>query len=80
MTQKTRVVTKVDLFMLALAVFSVGLLLWEWITKPPADVVRQVFLIDVTVCAIFALEFLVRWARNGWHVSSSPRTGTRSSA
>lgn len=64
---RTKVVTKVDLFMLALAVFSVGLLLWEWITDPSTEVARQVFLIDVGVCAVFALEFLVRWARNGWH-------------
>lgn len=59
-------VTRLDWLMLVLALVSIGLLVWEtW--GDVTEVQRQwVFRADYAICAIFAVEFLWRWRREGW--------------
>jgi len=65
-TREQRRVNPLDLVMLALAVFSVGLLAYVTFFPHSEETAHRVFVIDTTVCGIFALEFLWRWRRNGW--------------
>ncbi|KFZ77210.1 hypothetical protein ED92_35640 [Amycolatopsis sp. MJM2582] len=65
-TREQRRVNPLDLVMLVLAVFSVGLLAYVTFFPHSAETAHRVFVIDTTVCGIFALEFLWRWRRNGW--------------
>lgn len=65
-TREQRRVNPLDLVMLALAVFSVGLLAYVTFFPHSAETAHRVFVIDTTVCGIFALEFLWRWRRSGW--------------
>lgn len=56
----------VDVVMLALAVFSVGLLLYVmFINEKHADA-TWVFVVDTSICAIFLVEFLWRWKQARW--------------
>ncbi|WP_424186155.1 ion transporter [Actinokineospora sp. G85] len=55
-----------DWVMLALAVVSTGLLVYRAFWHPPAAVGELVVRIDWAFCAVFAVEFLWRWARAGW--------------
>lgn len=56
----------VDVVMLVLAVFSVGLLLYVmFIDKEHVDA-TWVFVVDTTICGIFAAEFTWRWRKTGW--------------
>lgn len=52
--------------MLVLAVGSVALLAWEWYANVDLAMQTLIFRIDVAICAIFAVEFLWRWRREGW--------------
>ncbi|MEV7553945.1 ion transporter [Amycolatopsis sp. NPDC089917] len=65
-TREQRRVNPLDLVMLVLAVFSVGLLVYVTFFPHSAETAHIVFVIDTTVCGIFALEFLWRWRRHGW--------------
>lgn len=58
-------VTLVDWVMLLLAIVSVVLLLWItfWEVDPTWE--RRVIRADYAVCAVFAVEFVVRWRRSG---------------
>ncbi len=53
--------------MLLLAATSVALLAWITFWDVPPEVERRVILADYLVCAIFAVEFGLRWIRaGGW--------------
>lgn len=56
----------VDWLMLALAILSVGLLLFEWLATPAPEISQLIAVADVTICAIFATEFTWRWRQAGW--------------
>jgi voltage-gated potassium channel len=58
-----------DLAMLALAVFSIGLLLWWMIVDPEGVRFRWVFIVDTSICGVFFIEFLFRWRSAGWQRS-----------
>lgn len=62
-------ISPLDLFMLVLALFSVGLLLYAYLGNVSDEAMLRVFRVDLGMCAIFALEFGWRWRRAGW----SPR-------
>ncbi|MFE7798252.1 ion transporter [Nocardia sp. NPDC057440] len=55
-----------DLVMLALAIVSVVLVAWVTFFPVAAHTYRVIVVIDYSVCAIFAAEFLWRWRRAGW--------------
>lgn len=61
-------VSALDWLMLLLAVVSVVLLTWItfWDVDPAAE--RRVVVLDVAICAVFAVEFAWRWRRSamGW--------------
>lgn len=65
-TPEQRRVSPLDLAMLALAVFSVGLLVYVTFFPHSTETAYRVFIIDTVVCGVFALEFLWRWRRAGW--------------
>ena len=67
--QRLRAVAPIDWLMLVLALLSVGLLAWA--TWGPADEAQRKLIIatDVTLCGLFAIEFLWRWYRSGWGVA-----------
>lgn len=59
----------VDVIMLVLAVFSVGLLLYVmFINEKHADA-TWVFVVDTAICGVFAVEFVWRWRKTGWQRS-----------
>lgn len=59
-------VRTIDWLMVALAIVSVGMLVWVWLAKPSLAVEELVFKIDVGICAVFLAEFLWRWRAGGW--------------
>ncbi|MGH3367572.1 MAG: ion transporter [Nocardioidaceae bacterium] len=59
-------VSRLDLAMLALALCSVGLLLYVYLGDVSRQTQLTVFRIDVGVCVVFAVEFGWRWHRSGW--------------
>lgn len=59
-------VRAIDWLMVALAIVSVGLLLWVWLASPPRETELLLFKIDVGICAVFFLEFVWRWRAGGW--------------
>ncbi len=59
-------VRAIDWMMVALAIISVGLLLWVWLAEPPRETELLLFKIDVGICAVFFVEFLWRWRTTGW--------------
>lgn len=59
----------VDVIMLVLAVFSVGLLLYVmFINEKHADA-AWVFVVDTSICGVFLVEFLWRWRKTNWQRS-----------
>ncbi|WP_051116484.1 hypothetical protein [Amycolatopsis nigrescens] len=52
--------------MLVLAVFSVGLLVYVTFFPHTAATAHVVFVIDTSICGVFAIEFLWRWRKHGW--------------
>jgi membrane protein YdbS with pleckstrin-like domain len=75
-----RRVSPLDVAMLVLAVFSVGLLVYVTFFPHSAATAHRIFVVDASVCAVFAVEFLWRWRKNGWTKKFPCATGTRSSA
>lgn len=59
-------VTLDDWAMLALAVISLGLLLYVLIFDHSAELARWVFIVDTSICGVFFVEFLWRWRSEGW--------------
>ncbi|MGW0178747.1 ion transporter [Nocardia sp. NPDC003345] len=55
-----------DFVMLALAVVSVVLVCWITFFHVSPETHRLIAIVDVTICAVFAVEFLWRWRRAGW--------------
>ncbi|WP_378736252.1 ion transporter [Nocardia brasiliensis] len=55
-----------DFVMLALAVISVALVTWITFFTVSEQTYRAIVIVDWTVCAVFAVEFLWRWRRAGW--------------
>ncbi|WP_245672018.1 ion transporter [Nocardia anaemiae] len=55
-----------DLVMLALAIVSVVLVTWVTFFDVSAHTYRVIVVVDYSVCAVFAVEFLWRWRRAGW--------------
>ncbi|WP_245719920.1 ion transporter [Nocardia uniformis] len=55
-----------DFLMLALAVVSVVLVAWATFWTVPDQTYRTIVVVDTTICAIFAIEFVWRWRREGW--------------
>ncbi|WP_054816844.1 hypothetical protein [Nocardia arizonensis] len=55
-----------DLVMLVLAVISVVLVVWVSFFPVSHHLYRAVVIVDWSICAIFAVEFLWRWRRAGW--------------
>lgn len=63
---RLRMIAPLDWIMLALAVFSVGMLSYEfWGDVAPAWRAR-IILADTLICGVFAVEFGARWSRAGW--------------
>lgn len=65
-TDPDHTVSWIDWLMLLLAVFSVSLLVWEMLADLPANTVRNIIIIDTTLCGLFAIEFSFRWRAQGW--------------
>lgn len=61
-----RRVSAVDLLMLVLALVSVGLLVYVEFVPHSERTAYVIFGIDTAICAVFAIEFLVRWRRARW--------------
>ncbi|MGH3621062.1 MAG: ion transporter [Sciscionella sp.] len=57
---------RLDWLMMLLAVFSVGMLVYVTFWRVSAETQYTVFLIDISICGIFLIEFLWRWRRGGW--------------
>nr|WP_232542013.1 ion transporter [Nocardia bovistercoris] len=55
-----------DLVMLALAVVSVVLVVWVSFFPVSHHTYRVIVIVDWSICAVFASEFLWRWRRAGW--------------
>jgi len=52
--------------MLVLAAFSVGLLVYVTLFPHSDATAHRIFIIDTSVCGLFAVEFLWRWRKRGW--------------
>jgi hypothetical protein len=61
-----RRVSAFDLAMLIIAAFSVGLLVYVTFFPHSDATAHRIFVIDTSVCALFAVEFLWRWRKHGW--------------
>ncbi|MGQ0698767.1 MAG: ion transporter [Panacagrimonas sp.] len=55
-----------DWLMLALALLSVGLLVWEMWVELDEHTRELISAADYAICAIFAAEFVWRWRAAGW--------------
>lgn len=64
--RKVRRVALLDVAMLALAVVSVGLLVWVAFFPHSPEFATAVFVTDTVICGIFAIEFAFRWRAAGW--------------
>lgn len=66
LTAVARRVPMLDWLLLALALISIGLLSYETWGGVTPEQSRLLIRIDQAICAIFAIEFTWRWARDGW--------------
>jgi voltage-gated potassium channel len=66
MPRRIHRVRTLDWLMVALAIVSVGMLVWVWLASPPVETEELIFKIDVGICAVFLVEFLWRWGAGGW--------------
>ncbi len=64
--KKLRGVPALDWIMLALAVFSVGLLAYETWGPVTAAERELIVAVDLALCGIFAIEFAWRWRQSAW--------------
>lgn len=58
-----RKITVLDVIMIALAVISLGLLVYDEVYRPPQDVHEKILLVDYAIIGLFALEYLYRLAQ-----------------
>jgi voltage-gated potassium channel len=58
-----------DLVIVALAVVSVGLLVYSALADLSDQQQWTIFYIDLGICVVFLAEFLASWRIAGWHVS-----------
>ncbi len=65
-TDAARRVPVLDWLLLALALVSIGLLSWETWGSVSPETSAKLIKADYAICAIFAVEFLWRWSRDGW--------------
>ncbi|WP_092527933.1 ion transporter [Amycolatopsis arida] len=65
-TPRTRLRRIDDVVMLLLAVVSVALLAWVTFFPVDSGTAHVVFVVDTSICGVFAVEFLVRWRAAGW--------------
>ena len=63
---RLRRLTAVDIVMILLAFVSVGLLLYATFGDVDERDRQRIFAVDTAICAVFAVEFLWRWRREGW--------------
>lgn len=56
-----------DWAMLALAVFSVGLIVWVLFVDPSLADEPWVLILDAAICGVFLIEFLIRWRVESWN-------------
>ena len=63
---RQRRVSFLDLIMLTLAVFSVGLLVFVMFFPHSEKTAHTIFIVDAVICLIFAIEFLWRWRKHQW--------------
>lgn len=66
MSRSVHRIGMIDWLMLLLAVFSVGMLVYVTFWRVSIETQRTVFLVDISICGVFLIEFLWRWWRNGW--------------
>ena len=66
---RLRQLTAIDVVMILLAFVSVGLLLFATFSDVSEAERQRIFAIDTAICAVFAVEFLWRWRREGWRAS-----------
>jgi hypothetical protein len=66
MVKPTSGIGAVDWLMSALTVVAVGLLGYVTFFPVSPGTAHDVFVADAVACAIFAVEFLWRWSRDGW--------------
>ncbi|MFD4442489.1 ion transporter [Nocardia sp. NPDC058519] len=57
---------RTDIFMLILAIISVVLVVWITFFDVSEPTYHAIVIVDTSICAIFAVEFLWRWRRAGW--------------
>lgn len=56
-----------DWAMVALAIVSVGLIVWISFFRVSPTTLTTILIVDAVICAVFAAEFLWRWRQVGWH-------------
>ncbi len=57
---------RTDIAMLVLAIISVVLVVWITFFPVSGTTYHAIVIVDTSICAIFAVEFLWRWRRAGW--------------
>ncbi|MBC7304978.1 MAG: ion transporter [Nocardia sp.] len=57
---------RTDIFMLILAIISVVLVAWITFFEVSGATYHTIVIVDTSICAVFAVEFLWRWRRAGW--------------
>ncbi|WP_091678672.1 ion transporter [Amycolatopsis marina] len=63
---RQRRLVALDVAMLLLAVFSVGLLAYVTFADVSVETEYTVFVIDTSICGVFLIEFLFRWRATRW--------------
>ncbi len=63
---RLRRLVALDIVMLVLAVFSVGLLGYVTFADVSTETEYTVFIIDTAICGVFLIEFLFRWRTTRW--------------
>lgn len=66
-TAAPRRTSTLDIAMLVLAVFSLGLLCYATFFDTTHETAHAVFVIDTAICGVFFAEFLWRWRENSWN-------------
>ncbi|MDB5969719.1 MAG: ion transporter [Hydrocarboniphaga sp.] len=66
MTPPQKTCRALDWAMLALAIASISLLLWDSLSTLSAAQQQAIRAADLGICAAFAAEFLYRWHRHRW--------------
>ncbi|WP_037346142.1 ion transporter [Sciscionella sediminilitoris] len=59
-------INTIDWLMLALAIISVGLLIYAIFYSNNPETEHWIFVADTSICGLFLLEFLWRWHKHGW--------------